>query len=90
MLDQFLFCLHDREVQLKLFDIGPTLTIDQAIDSLHMRNVETFSRATNNWSIGPRNQVKVDVTEAEVRQSHNGSSKDRFTSQANRSHLRQV
>jgi hypothetical protein len=33
MLDQFLFGLHDREVQLKLFDIGPTLTTDQAIST---------------------------------------------------------
>ena len=33
MLDQFLFGLHDREVQIKLFDIGPTLTIDQAIST---------------------------------------------------------
>jgi hypothetical protein len=33
MLDQFLFGLNDKEVQLKLFDIGPTLTIDQAIST---------------------------------------------------------
>ena len=33
MLDQFLFGLSDREVQLKLFDVGPTLTIDQAIST---------------------------------------------------------
>ena len=33
MLDQFLFGLHDREVQLKLFDIGPTVTINQAIST---------------------------------------------------------
>ena len=31
MLDQFLFGLVDKEVQLKLFDIGPGLTLDQAI-----------------------------------------------------------
>ena len=33
MLDQFLFGLSDRDVQLKLFDVGPTLTIDQAIST---------------------------------------------------------
>ncbi|EFX78758.1 hypothetical protein DAPPUDRAFT_245786 [Daphnia pulex] len=33
MLDQSLFGLHDRQVQLKLFDIGPTITIDQAIST---------------------------------------------------------
>jgi hypothetical protein len=47
-----------------------------------MRNVKTFSRTTHNWSIGSRNQVKVDVPEAEIRQNQNGSScssKDRST-----------
>jgi len=64
MLDYFLFGQHDREVQLKLFDIGPTLTIDQPLlYSPHMRDVETPSRATNNRSISIRNQAKVDVPE---------------------------
>jgi hypothetical protein len=64
MLDYFLFGQHDREVQLKLFDIGPTLTIDQPLlYSPHMRDVETPSRATNNRSISTRNQAKVDVPE---------------------------
>ena len=30
MLDQFMFGLADKEVQLKLFDVGPALTLDQA------------------------------------------------------------
>ncbi|EFX62340.1 hypothetical protein DAPPUDRAFT_262513 [Daphnia pulex] len=64
ILDHFLFGQHDREVQLKLFDIGPTLTIDQPLlYSPHMWDVETPSRATNNRSISTRNQAKVDVPE---------------------------
>lgn len=52
-----------------------------------MRDVETPSRATNNRGISTRNQAKVDVPEAEVRQSHNSSShssKSGCTKQANR------
>jgi hypothetical protein len=64
ILDHFLFGQHDREVQLKLFDIGPTLTIDQPLlYSPHMWDVKTPSRATNNRSISTRNQAKVDVPE---------------------------
>ena len=52
ILDQFLFGLNDREIQQKLFDIGPSLTLDQATATA--RTCETSKLATE--------QLKTDAS----------------------------
>jgi len=55
MLDQFLFGLADKEVQLKLFDIGPGLTLDQATTTA--RTCETSKLLAEQLQPGPSVQA---------------------------------